>query len=207
MMRPDATSHDRGDADAGFSLVEVLIATALLLVIAISVLPLFMRALESNTSGGRSSQLSTFVNADLETVNQATVDHQNWDLSSGTGGVVDLGQRYWDTGVAYDGASMPAHLGDETWVDAETDAVGPILWQRQMTLRKYTFADIHATLGSDPDNPALFTLGHPALFDTPLTAEGDNAHLTELRISIKENREGIPVDTGQRITVSHFRAY
>ena len=52
---PGGGQAKRGDA--GFSLVEGLIAAALLLVIAVSILPLFTRALKSNLSGGRASQL------------------------------------------------------------------------------------------------------------------------------------------------------
>lgn len=209
---PPASRIGRGvrrTGEEGFSLVEGLIAAALLLVVAVAILPLFMRALESNISGGRSSQISTFVSADIEAVNQLIVDRDEWDLTGANFLTIDVGNNtgtdYWDIGMATNGA-QPSRLGDENWVDEESDATGLILWSRDVVLRKYTLGDIQILAGTDPTADSLVTVGHPMLFDAPLTSDL-NAHLTEVRVTVQENRDEIPATSGQRITVGHFRTF
>ena len=189
---------------AGFSLVEGLIAAALLLVIAVSVLPIFMRALESNLSGGRSSQLATFVTTDIEAVSQEPVDQDAWDVGGTGTGVLELGEDFWDMGPP-----LPnLFLGDEKWVDTEADATGPssLMWSREIEIRKYSLADIRLVIGSGGAAGLVTEGASPWLFDNPLTVD-TGAQLTELRVSVKEKRDSIPAATGKRITVSHYRAF
>lgn len=201
------TSHRR--QEAGFSLLEGLFAAALMLVVAVSILPLFMRALDSNTRGGRASQVSTFVTAELEEVNQATIDRDDWQLTGANTSVLTFPTSYWDTGQLYASEGSPAQIGDEGWIDDASAAAGPILWSRDMTVRKYSFADVHITI--EVGGAALATLGDPRLFDSPLTTDSDgvvfNDHFTELRVSLREDRAGIPLSSGQRMTTRHFRVY
>lgn len=193
--------------EAGFSLVEGLIAAALLLVIAVSVLPLFTRAMESNISGGRSSQMSTFVSADIEAVNQTLVDRDDWSVDA-SGGVLDLGTVYWDTGPLFGAVGVPDKFGDERWTtDADpNNAQGLLLWSRNTSIRKYSLSDLQILAGTDTAEAEITAVGHPMLLDTPLTSD-QNAHLTEVRVSIKENRENLPVGIGRRITVGHIRIF
>ncbi len=200
---PPRLPRERG-GEAGFSLVEGLIAAALLLVISISVLPLFTRALESNISGGRSSQLSTFVSADIEAVNQLPVDGDAWDLPMS--GVLDLGTQKWDVGALFD-ADAVHYLGDEKWVDDGDSHDGPLMWSRNAEVRKYSLADIQILIGT---SGGLVTGGaagaSPFLFDNPLTTD-ENAHLAEIRVTVKEQRNALPAASGKRITVGHFRSF
>ncbi len=210
-------------AEAGFSLVEGLMAAALLLVVAVSVLPLFMRALESNVRGGRASQVSALVTAEIEAINQATVDRPEWQLTGDNVGVRETGTLYWDTGKLAEGGK-PAEIGDEKWIDvAGGDAPqGPVLWTRKLDVRKYSFADVHSAITSVGASE-LSTLGDPRWFDSPLTTDDDgdlfNAHITEFRVHIREDRDGKPavfevggdpettVWMGQRMTIGHFRTF
>lgn len=203
------TSHGRPGSgrkgESGFSLVEGLIAAALLLVIAVSVLPVFTRALESNIAGGRSSQLSTFVSADIEAVNQMLVDRDDWSVAA-TGGVRDLGTMYWDIGPLFGAAGVPDRLGDEEWIADPATAQGPVMWSRNVSVRKYSLSDLQILAGTDVAEDELAAVGNPMLLDQPLT-EDDDAHLVEVRVTIRENRAALPAASGQRITVSHFRAF
>ncbi len=199
-----------GHRQAGFLLIEGLIATALLLVVAVSTLPLFTRALENNLSGGRSSQLSTFVVGDIESVNQTPVDQDAWMVGTTPEGVLDLDSRYWDMGPLYD-TDTPNFLGDEKWIASEDEAEGLILWSRSASVRKYSLADIQIVISSDAggvvtggDDPSAdFS---PMLFDNPLT-DDSNAHLTEMRVTIREQRGTLAASTGRGMTVGHFRAF
>lgn len=192
----------------GFSLVEGLMAAALLLVVAVSVLPVFMRAVESNTRGGRASQLTSQVNARLESINQAFISRTEWQLAGDGNSVLATGTDWWDLGALYEEGD-PAAIGDERWVVDKNDADGPVLWSRQMDVRKYSFADVHSTISVGGVDFA--TRGDPRWFDSPLVTEDDgsvyNAHFTEFRVHIIEDREGIPLDSGQRMTVGHYRAF
>lgn len=196
------------EREAGFSLIEGLIAAALLLVVAVSILPLFMRALESNTRGGRSSQITTLVTAALEELNQASVDREDFQLTGSDTGVRETGIMYWDMGGLYEDGD-PAKIGDEEWVADKTTASGPVLWSRELDIRKYSFADVHTSI--QVGDQELTTLGDPRWFDSPLQTDDDgelyNAHITEFRVHIVEDREGIPLDSGQRMTVGHFRVF
>lgn len=58
----------------GFSLIEVLIASVLLLVIALGVIPLFVRAIGLNQEGQASSQISVIASSELERLNQLPWD-------------------------------------------------------------------------------------------------------------------------------------
>lgn len=209
-MHSSIQSHrEAGSREAGFSLVEGLMAAGLLLVVAVSVLPLFMRALESNTRGGRSSQLSTLGIAAIEEINQATVDREDFQLTGAVSGVRETGTMYWEMGPLYEGESAPAVIGDEKWIADDNDAVSPILWLRDIDVRKYSFADVHTSISVG--DAELSTLGDPRWFDSPLETDdaGDlyNAHVTEFRVHIKQNREGIPIDSAQRLTVGYFRTF
>lgn len=192
--------------NAGYSVLEVTFAAALMFVIVVAIVPLFLRALESNAKGGFSSVMSNFVSADVEAVNQTALDHPDWNLPPV--GVLDLGAEYWST-------SPGGELGNGSWGDDPTGP-GQALWVRRMKIRKYSFADIsRGTISTD--GTALHTIGHPQLFDSPLLDDNDGdgfkAHLVELRVTIQPCRD-CDSDTpdeysalGQRMTVSHFRAF
>ncbi len=199
-----------GQGNAGFSLIEGVVAAALLLVIAVSILPIFTNAINSNLSGGRSSQLSTFVSGDIETVNQAHVDQDAWAIAGSPSGILRLANRFWDIGPLYD-TNVANHLGDEKWVAGEDDASGPITWYRGATIRKYSLADIQIIISSDSGGVVTggsdpLTDFSPMLFDNPLT-DDSGAHLTEFRVTIKERREALPGAAGKRMTVGHFRTF
>jgi prepilin-type N-terminal cleavage/methylation domain-containing protein len=202
-----ATRAHRAGGQAGFSLVEMLLATALLLVIVVSVVPLFTRSLESNATGSRASFMTVFVQQDLERVNQATVDHPYWDfggpLTSATmsGNALDFGTEYWTSAAA-------DRIGDEGW-RSDASGAGLYLWERSAKLRKYTYADVLP--GSlEVTGSGLASLGHPELFDSPLADDdgvaGRNVHILEMRVTIQPH-SGLPLDRGQQMTVGQFRAY
>ncbi len=86
---------------------------------------------------------------------------------------------------------------------------GPVLWSRELDIRKYSFADVHSSI--EVGDTELSTLGDPRWFDSPLETDDDgdlyNAHITEFRVHIVQDREGIPLDSGQRMTIGHFRTF
>lgn len=216
-MRPRTQSlraaRRRKMANGGFSLLESLFAAALLFVVAVSIIPLFTRALQSNAAGGWSNVMTNFVGENLESANQMVLDHENLDLP--INGVLQVDAQYWNSG-ATDSADGDRIIGDGGWED-DPDGPGLVLWMRRASVRKYSFADISIGTISADGSDTLIPLGNPELFDSPLTtddgANGYKAHLTEIRVTVQPCRRcnGDEPDEflalGQRMTVSHFRAY
>jgi hypothetical protein len=191
----------RGGAAGGYSLIEVLFASFLLLVVAISIIPMFTRALQSNLAGGRSSAIATFVASDMEQANQKFIDHEDFDLV-GTD-FVNVATQYWNLGTSDSDGDGRQLLGDEVWQDDNSS--GSILWERTTEVRKYGVSDILPVV--DTTGTILTGYGeNPRIFDLPLSPSEEGAkHLVEFRVQIKPYTESFGV--GKRMTVSHFRTY
>lgn len=145
MKRHFAALDDRPriPRQGGFSLIELLVASALILIITVGILPLFMRAIASNQVGADTTQLSTFMHSGLEQLNQTSANSSqinSWldstTTSGGGGGGGEGGgvtaptptaeeddqtfvktspKSYWDTGPRdpYQGGEVA--IGDESW--------------------------------------------------------------------------------------------
>ena len=185
----------------GYSLIEVLFASFLLLVVAISIIPMFTRALQSNLAGGRASAMATFAASDMEVVNQKTIDHEDYELE-GTD-FVSVATEYWNMGTDSTDNEGNKYLGDEVWQDDDT--TGMILWERTTEVRKYAVSDILPIV--DTSGTTLTGYGeNPRIFDLPLKpSEEGSKHLVEFRVQIKPY--GNVFGAGKQITISHFRTY
>ena len=209
----------KSSRDGGYSLVEVLLASAILLVITVSILPLFSRSLQSNLTGGRASQMATFTAHDIEGANQRFVDHPAWNLGTDTcEGALDPCLKI---STNYFSVEDEATIGDEEW-EPDTSGGGLFLWERTTNLRKYTYADIlpgNIDLGS---GTAVVPLGdgHPELFDRPLSSDtgaaGNSVHMVEYRVTVEPYKgtqisgSSTPLLDGTRqmqMTSGHFRTY
>ena len=129
-------------SSAGYSLLEVLFASFLLLVVAVSIIPMFTRALQSNLIGARASSQANFVSANLEALNEKLIDHEDYDLTGGD--FVAISPQYWWLGASEGNDT----LGDEQWKTTDADG-GLILWQRSLEVRKYSVSDILPTVSID----------------------------------------------------------
>ena len=76
-------SRARPQAEAGFSLIEALIAALLLLFIVIGVLPLFSRAMMNNIQGNDSSNISNSAVGGFEELLALPFDNQALTLPGG----------------------------------------------------------------------------------------------------------------------------
>lgn len=201
---------------SGLSLTEVLIAAALMLMIALSIIPLFQRAVVSNISGGEATQVSTGgVRVGLERLNQTSLNHTDLTLL-GADNVLTLNPVVLDSGTLVDGQAQ-AVLGDERWVAASA-VTGRGLWVRETQLRNFTYADIHSgTIGVT--GTGIVTLGDPYYFDTPrgggetwdlkstFVAMASSDDDTSVDSWAVEGEESNPLGAGQRLAVSLMRSY
>lgn len=74
----------RARSEAGFSMVEALIAAAILLSIALWIIPLFTRSMINNALGSDYTQATTYGKTSLEKVEKGTLNHVDLTLTAGT---------------------------------------------------------------------------------------------------------------------------
>lgn len=110
--------------DGGFSLIEALISSFLLLVIILGTLPLFTRAIVSVKSGGDSTAVATRSRGWVEELFQLPFDSPQLTVDSGPDKTID--QEY--------------RSRTKQWVDVSTpsDPTDPVTWLRTATIRQYS---------------------------------------------------------------------
>jgi prepilin-type N-terminal cleavage/methylation domain-containing protein len=112
--------------ERGFSLVEVLIASAIFLIIALGVLPLFAQAIRSNLSGRDATDVSNLARSHVEELLQVPFE----TLAVPTGETEGATEEYWSTTT-------------QKWVAGSTPATGDAaLWYRTTTIRQFELRDL-----------------------------------------------------------------
>ena len=87
------TPGRRNPAPDGFSLIEVLISGAILLIVVTGLLPLFTRAMTDNIQGRRSTEVANEARSEVERLMQLGFNHAELTLVSGS----ELKSTdYWD---------------------------------------------------------------------------------------------------------------
>ncbi len=193
---------------AGSSLLETLIASAMLLIIAVAIFPMFHRAVDNNISGAESTQAAQHTRTEIEDLFTLPLDSDVFDMANplvghtvgsagATGDEMSLGTFLFDpmanvgTGDLYD-RSYPMAPG--SWIVDENTAVGQIRWERTAIIRQYAYSDIAEGVIDASTGNQLVTKGHPLLFDSPLTKDAPDAqiHFREQEVSIESRRVGKP---------------
>lgn len=117
----------------GFSLVEVLIASAIFLIIALGVLPLFTQAIKNTLSGQDATDVSNLGKSKLEELRQVPFDA----LQVPAGETVGLTREYYS-------------VQDKVWKAGTPPSTDPALWLRNIRISQYSLGDLR-------DNGALNT--------------------------------------------------
>ena len=107
----------------GYSLLEVLIGSAIFLMVTIGVAPLFARAVTDNHSARESTDASNMVKSRLEEMMQLPFLSEKLTLEDGT-------ERQY---LEY------FSLADRIWRDGAPPTSDPALWLRTTTIRQYGF--------------------------------------------------------------------
>ena len=192
----------REDQD-GMSLVEVVISSALLLFVALGLLPLLARSAFNNISGLDSTQATQHARSEQESLFAAAVDDARFDLgdpmpghavqptSAGVGDEMLLGDRFWDRGALAPSAAA-VRVGDGAWIEDPTGAQDLVFWRRRSVIRQYAYADISDGVIDASDPNQLTTLGDARLFDLPLwqTADWASLHFREQDVRLQSQRSG-----------------
>jgi len=175
--------------EAGFSLIEALIAAAILLIIALGLLPVFSRAINDNVTGNDATQATNGSRTELEELLQMPFNNQRM--------VVAAGQTKTETKDLYtrakgDPSTGAYEIGDATegWTADATDR-GPVLWNRTTTVQQYNLGDL-----------ADGTL------DTPLdgSTQASFVHLKQIQVQIENPKKDL-FGNGQGITLTVIKAF
>ncbi len=189
------------EAEAGMSLIEAVIAAAVLLVAAAGILPLFVRSTFNNIRGLDSTQASQHAISGHEHLLVLAVDDRRFELAdplpahtvrpAGSGDEMLLADAFWDRG-ARSPSPVAVRLGDGDWIADPAGAQDLVFWRRRSLIRQYSYADISDGVidATNPDQMA--TLGDARLFDRPLSsaAESSRAHFKEQEVQLESQRAG-----------------
>jgi prepilin-type N-terminal cleavage/methylation domain-containing protein len=120
----------QGRREAGMSLLEVLIAMALMAVVALGILPLFSRSVRQNREGGNYTELTNVARSSLEEYLQ--LDFNAPALAIAAGSTEKVVSEYWSP-VNRRWITFPA---DATTVPATAR------FQRTVSIRQYGSGDL-----------------------------------------------------------------
>ncbi len=156
----------------GFTLIEVLIASVLLMVIALGTLPLFMRSIIDNASGRESTQLSNFARSQIEEYSQ--LDFNSAPLTIDTGSEKVTTNYY-------------SH-SDRRWIDGDPPSDDPAAFIRTVTVRQFSAAALQ-DLRLDPGEAMPSGTG-PSF-----------VHLKEIVVLVQGQRQSAAFGTAKQITL------
>ena len=128
----DMKKHEPGEA--GFSLVETLIAAAILLIIALGMIPLFKRAIDNNALGSDYTQATSYAKTDLEDLLEIPFQSSDMVLASGSPDRTTV--RFLQKGIQ---SGTPTIRQD--WVAVPDPTPGKtIVWTRTTRVRQFGVA-------------------------------------------------------------------
>lgn len=175
--------------EAGFSMIEALIAAGILLIIAMGLLPLFARAISDNTSGNDATQSTNGGRTRLEEMLAPPFLHQAL--------VLDAGQLQKQTADSW-AQGKADETGDAKegwWLDPVDPAdKGVVLWSRATRVRQY---GIGALADGDFDDSDRLSGSSQPIF----------VHLKEVEVVISNPKQGSMLGKSQGITLRLVRPF
>ena len=172
-------STRRGRSSAGFSLVEVLIGTAILVIVAVGILPLFASSIRSNREGNDSTQVSNFARERLEEFFELPFNSSSLTLNAGTERLYEeyysVEDRDWKTG------------------GPPTDGTDPALWTRDTRVRQYS---VRALEDGVLEVDEALVAGSPA----------SEIHLKEVEVTVESTARSGFLGPGKQLTVRTLKA-
>jgi len=171
----------------GFSLVEVLIASAIFLIIALGVLPIFAQAIRNNLSGKDATDVSNLNKSQVEALLQVPYDTlvvpvgQTWGCTA----------QYWSlSGKQWKTTTAPSPPTPCTAANVAAVAGDPALWVRTTQIRQFSLGDLQST---GTVNPLLG--GAPA----------GSVQLKEIVVEVRSGDKN-PLSSGKTLTLRMLRA-
>jgi len=175
--------------EAGFSIIEALVAAAILLIIALGLLPVFSRAINDNVTGNDATQATNGSRTELEELLQIPFNNQRVVVQAGK---TEAETKDFYTRAKADPGTDTYQIGDATegWTADATDR-GPVLWNRTTTVQQYGITDLN-----------------DGKLDTPLdgSAQANFVHLKQIQVQIENPKKDL-FGNGQGITLTVIKAF
>lgn len=173
-------STRRRGRQAGFSIVEVLVAAAILLIITIGILPMFTRAVLSNVSGAQSTLATNFGKTQIETLAEKPFGDPTLTVPAGS--TQFLTTDYWAQGD-------PTQIGDadEGFFAAPVAANGLVSWQRTTRVQEFNVFDLATPL----DGAAL----------------AGNVHVKAIQVTLTPSGSAGPLSRTQGTTFTYYKSF
>ncbi|MFY9823846.1 MAG: prepilin-type N-terminal cleavage/methylation domain-containing protein [Thermoanaerobaculia bacterium] len=126
-LEPCGAVPARARGAQGFSLIEVLIAAAIFLIIALGLVPFFTQAIANNRAGADFTQSTNYAKSELERLYALPMSSPDLQVTAGSSTVT---QQYYS-------------LNTKAWVTTlgSTDVA---LWTRTVTIRQYSISGMLA---------------------------------------------------------------
>jgi Tfp pilus assembly major pilin PilA len=125
-----STKPAKARSEAGFSMVEALIAAAILLIIAIGMIPLFTRSMVNNALGSDYTQATTFGKTSLEKLCKGTLSSGDLVLTAGT--------SLLRSDFVEKSATKGTPVSELDWKYTVTNS-NALVWTRTMRVRQFNF--------------------------------------------------------------------
>lgn len=165
LMRHTPESPERPSVprahEVGFSLIETLIAAALLLLVALGILPLFSNSIVNNVQGNLASQTANFAREEAERLRQLPLNHPELTPVGGTELVTD-----WHYSTA-----KGEWVLDANWDGSEVD-----FYHMRTRIRQFSLAAIDMNSGDYEfeDSEAQ-----------PSSASADDIDVKEIQVTVE----------------------
>jgi type II secretory pathway pseudopilin PulG len=190
-MRTQRHRPAAGRGEAGFSIIEALVAAAILLVIALGLLPVFSRSINDNVTGNDATQATNGSRTQIEELLQMPFNNQRLVVA---GGKTEVQTKDYFTRAKSDSGADTYQIGSdgEGWTtDTSASGRGPVVWNRITTLHEYTISDL--------DDGKL---------DTPLDGSTDPkfVHLKQIQVQIENPKKDL-FGNGQGITLTIVKSF
>jgi len=172
-------------AEAGFSLVETLIAALLFLVVVVGMLPLFLSSITNNNAGNDYLHATNFARSDLEQLHKVPFTDPTLTIAGGTTSLTT--DDYF--------AQNPLLTGVGQWQASPTAAAPQlVLWKRSATVRQYSVSALAD--GTLSINQALDGGADPIF-----------VHLKEVRVQLTGQRQTASLGPARQLTFRVLKAF
>ena len=172
-------------SEAGFSLVETLIAALLFLVVVVGMLPLFLSSITNNNAGNDYLHASNFARSDLEQFHKLPFTDPSLTIAAGSTSLTT--DDYF--------AQNPLLTGVGQWQTTATPSAPQlVLWKRSATVRQYSISSLAD--GTLSLNEAL-----DGTFDSIYV------HLKEVRVQLTGQRQTSSLGPARQVTFRVLKAF
>lgn len=189
-MQPTTPRLAADRPDRGFSLIESMIAMVLMLMISLSILPMFTRSMTAANSGREKTDVTTFLRIADELLAMPLGEGQM---------VPQTGEKTRETIFFWcQGDSRVVADADEGWFD-DPESRGLVLWDRRTSTRQYSVRSLDADLEGRSD-----------LDEEEAIAGGDsleNVHWTVTEVLLDGRRKAGPLGPGVLMSARQIRAF